>query len=231
MNSSTLVVAPTIDLLHQWYARLVNAFQTQIGVFYGGEKLIAPITVTTYHSAGGIIAEHGNAFKLIIFDEVHHLPAPSWGESALMAASPFRLGLTATYPEEHEQTDGRWRVDELIGPIVYTQRVDDLVGQQLAEYRTERLRIDLTPEERSRYDADFNVYATFFRSRNLQKTHGAQWFMELNRLSAFDKEARRAFLAHRRLVDLLASAEGKFRALEQLLREYNTEQISHFCRK
>ncbi len=226
---STLIIAPTIDLLHQWYARLVNSFQTDIGVFYGSEKIVQPITVTTYHSAGSIVAEQGNAFKLIIFDEVHHLPAPNWGEVALMSPAPYRLGLTATYPEEHEQTDGRWRVDELIGPIVFTQRIDDLVGNQLAEYRTERIRIDLTADERKRYESDFNIYTQFFRSRNLQKTHGAKWFMELNRLSAFDKDARRAFLAHHRIRELLAGAEQKFRVLEQLLQENSTEQALIFA--
>lgn len=228
-DCSALVVAPTIDLLHQWYARLVNAFKTEVGVYYGGEKTIQALTVTTYHSAGDLIAEQGNAFKLIIFDEVHHLPAPNWGEAALMSPAPFRLGLTATYPEENEQAEGRWRVDDLIGPILYTQKIDDLVGQQLAEYRTERIRIDLTPEERCRYEADYAIYADFFRKRDLVHTHGAQWLMELNRLSAFDPEARRAFLARRRIVDLLAGAEGKFAALESLLREYATEQTLIFA--
>lgn len=225
---STLVVAPTIDLLHQWYTRLVNAFETEIGVYYGGEKTLKPITVTTYHSAGDLVATHGNAFKLIIFDEVHHLPAPSWGETALMSPSPFRLGLTATYPEAHEQANGRWRVDDLIGAIVYSQRIDDLVGEQLAEYRTERIRIDLTPEERARYEDDFAVYAGFFRSRQLQRTHGRGWLLELMRLSAFDAEARRALLARNRLRHLLASAEGKLKVLDNLLREYSNERVLVF---
>ncbi len=227
-DCSTLVVAPTIDLLHQWYARLVNAFDTEIGVYYGGEKQIRPLTVTTYHSAGDLIAEHGNAFKLIVFDEVHHLPAPNWGETALMAPAPFRLGLTATYPEAHEQTEGRWRIDELIGPIVFTQRIDDLVGQQLARYRTQRIRIDLTSAEHKHYDADYAIYAGFFRSRQLQRSHGARWLMELMRLSAFDMEARRALLARQRILRLLAQAEGKFRLLDDLLREYVGEQALIF---
>lgn len=74
VQRSTVVVAPTIDLLHQWYARLVNAFDTEIGVYYGGEKNILPITVTTYHSAGDLIADYGNQFKLIIYDEVLTIP-------------------------------------------------------------------------------------------------------------------------------------------------------------
>ena len=69
VNRSTVVVAPTIDLLHQWYARLVNAFGAEVGVYYGGEKKVLPLTVTTYHSAGDLMAEYGNSFKLVIFDE------------------------------------------------------------------------------------------------------------------------------------------------------------------
>ena len=225
---SALIVAPTIDLLHQWYARLVNAFEIDIGVYYGGEKRIKPITVTTYHSAGDLIADSGSAFKLVIYDEVHHLPAPSWGETALMSPSPFRLGLTATYPEAHEQTDGRWRVDELIGPIVFQTRIEDLVGSRLAEYRTERVRVALTESERIAYDADYAIYAGFFRSRQLQKTHGGAWLMELMRLSAFDRDARRALLARQRILRLLAGSAGKLAALDKLLREYSHEQILIF---
>jgi superfamily II DNA or RNA helicase len=228
INRSVVIVAPTIDLLHQWYARLVNAFQIEIGVYYGGEKNIQSLTVTTYHSAGDLIANYGNTFKLIIFDEVHHLPAPSWGETALMSPSPFRLGLTATYPEDYEQANGRWRVDDLIGPIVYQTRIDDLVGERLAEYRTERIRVELTAEEREKYDADYAIYAGFFRSRQLQRTHGAGWLRELMRLSAFDTQARRALLARQRILRLVAGCEGKFAALDNLLREYGHERVLVF---
>ncbi len=228
VNRSTVVVAPTIDLLHQWYARLVNAFACEVGVYYSGEKKVLPITVTTYHSAGDLIADYGNTFKLIIFDEVHHLPAPSWGEAALMAPAPFRLGLTATYPEAHEQGNGRWRVDDLIGPIVYTKRVEDLVGQQLADYRTQRLRIDLSDAERAQYDANYAIYIGFVRSQQLQRRYGAGWLMELMRLSTSDPQARRALLARQRLLQLLSSCEGKFRALDGLLSEYDNEQVLIF---
>ncbi|MBV9257341.1 MAG: DEAD/DEAH box helicase family protein [Ktedonobacteraceae bacterium] len=228
VRRSTVIVAPTIDLLHQWYARLVNAFGIEVGVYYGGEKKVLPLTVTTYHSAGDLMAEWGNSFKLIIFDEVHHLPAPSWGEAALMAPAPLRLGLTATYPEAHEQSNGRWRVDELIGPIVYTKRVEDLVGQQLANYRTQRLRVNLSSDERAHYDADYAIYINFVRERQLPRRHGASWLMELMRLSTFDPQARRAFLARQRLLRLLASCEGKFILLDELLREYVAERILIF---
>ncbi|HKV02390.1 MAG TPA: helicase-related protein, partial [Ktedonobacteraceae bacterium] len=144
------------------------------------------------------------------------------------APAPLRLGLTATYPEAHEQTAGRWRVDDLVGPIVYTKRIEDLVGQQLAYYRTQRLRIDLSQEERARYDADYALYMGFVRSRHLQRLHGPAWLLELMRLSAIDPQARRALLARQRLLQLLASCEGKFTALEALLREYATERVLIF---
>ncbi len=224
---STLIVAPTIDLLHQWYARLANAFACEIGVYYGAEKRIQPITVTTYHSAGDLMAAWGNHFKLVIYDEVHHLPAPSWGETALMTPAPCRMGLTATYPEAHEQVDGRWSLTDLIGPIVYEKCIDELVGQQLADYRTERVRVDLTPDERQRYDAFYHVYATYFRSRNLHR-HGPHWWLELLRLSAFDSDARRAVLARQHLQRLLSAAENKLGALDKLLREHIHERVLIF---
>ena len=47
---STLVVVPTLDLLHQWYARLENGLGIPIGVWYGQEKRLEDITITTYPS-------------------------------------------------------------------------------------------------------------------------------------------------------------------------------------
>ena len=228
VNSSAVVLVPTTSLLYQWYALLTNVFQTEIGVYYGGEKRVLPLTVTTYHSAGDLIAEYGNTFKLFICDEVHHLPAKTWGEAALMAPAPFRLGLTATYPEEHEQTGGRWQLDELIGPIVFTQRLETLVGMQLAEYRTQRVRVDLTREERASYETLHETYLGFVRERGLQRTHGAGWLRELMRLSTGDPSARRAWLARRHLLNLLENCQGKLTALEALLREHAGERILVF---
>jgi superfamily II DNA or RNA helicase len=228
VRASTVILVPTTSLLYQWYALLTNVFQTEIGVYYSSEKRVLPVTVTTYHSAGDLIAEYGNSFKLLICDEVHHLPAKTWGEAALMAPAPFRLGLTATYPEEHEQTGERWRLDELIGPIVYTQRLETLVGKQLARYRTQRVRVDLTPEERATYEVLHENYLGFVRERRLQQKHGANWLRELMRLSVIDPLARRALLARRHLLNLLEGCQGKFAALDALLREHAGERILVF---
>jgi superfamily II DNA or RNA helicase len=225
---ATVVVAPTIDLLHQWYSRLTNAFQTEIGVYYGGEKKILPLTVTTYHSAGDLIAEAGNHFKCIIFDEVHHLPAPSWSETALMAPAPLRLGLTATYPDAQEQTNGRRSLEDLLGPIVYTKKIDELVGLQLAEYRTERIRVNLTAEERERYNRDHKLYTDYINSQRLPQRYGPDWLLELMRRSTQDLAARRALLARQHMLRLIGQCAEKFQALEALLHEYSQERVLIF---
>lgn len=227
VDRSTVVVAPTIDLLHQWYARLVNAFGCAVGVYYGGEKVVLPLTVTTYHSAGDLMAAYGNHFKLVIFDEVHHLPAPGWGETALMTPAPFRLGLTATYPTAQEQSNDRWQLDSLIGPIVYEKRLADLVGKQLADYRTERIRVDLTPAERQAYAAHNAVYTGYIRSQRLY-LRGPKWWLELQRRSATDPEARRAIVARQQIQRLLAGAQQKLAALDRLLREHLYEPVLIF---
>jgi superfamily II DNA or RNA helicase len=111
---------------------------------------------------------------------------------------------------------------------VYERRIDDLVGERLAEYRTERLRVDLTPDERARYDADYAMYAGYFRSNKLPGQYGAKWLAELQRRSAYERDARRALLARLRILRLLAGASGKFRVLNRLLSEHFHQQTLVF---
>ena len=92
----TLVVTPTIDLLNQWYDELALCFGVEVGLLGGGYYDIKPLTVTTYDSAYMNLDRLGNRFGLIVFDECHHLPGPTYGLSATCAIAPFRLGLTAT---------------------------------------------------------------------------------------------------------------------------------------
>jgi len=243
---STLVVVPTLDLLHQWYARLENAFRVSIGVWYGLEKQIEPITVTTYPSAWTHAETLGNQFKLLIFDEIHHLPAPSWHEIALMCAGPYRLGLTATYPDPGAERkrgekpgfsrktgglvdkDPTTLLDELVGPVIYRKHIDDLTGEQLAEYRTERIRVDLTPEERAAYDEAYAIYTGYVREAGLRERHGPAWWGEFTRRSAYQAEARRAKVAEVKLKEIIHQARGKLEVLDQLLREHRDQQMLIF---
>lgn len=77
-----LVVAPTLDLVRQWYDLLRRSFATEVGVVGGGSHDVKPITVTTYDSACLHMEHLGARFGLIVFDECHHLPGPSSAASA-----------------------------------------------------------------------------------------------------------------------------------------------------
>jgi superfamily II DNA or RNA helicase len=244
MGVSTLVVVPTLDLLHQWYACLENAFAIPVGVWYGQEKRLEPVTVTTYPSAWAHAETLGNRFKLLVFDEIHHLPAPSWHEIALMCAAPYRLGLTATYPEPQPEWEHRTKeqlrlfsssigdpaalLDELVGPVVYRKHIDDLTGEQLAEYRTQRIRVDLTPEERADYDAAYGVYTVYVREARLRERYGPNWWDAFTRRSAYQARARRAKVAELKLKGIVHQAQGKLDALDQLLREHRSQQMLVF---
>ena len=51
VNRSTMVVAPTIDLMNQWYDLLKDAFSCAVGILGGGYHELEDLTVTTYDSA------------------------------------------------------------------------------------------------------------------------------------------------------------------------------------
>ena len=83
----------------------------------------------------------GHRFGLIVFDECHHLPGPTYGLAATSAIAPFRLGLTAT-PERAD--NAHTHLDQLIGPIVFRREISQLRGQFLAEYRVMTLYVSLS---------------------------------------------------------------------------------------
>ena len=51
VGRNTLVVAPTIELMTQWYSLLVDAFAIEVGILGGGYHDLREVTVTTYDSA------------------------------------------------------------------------------------------------------------------------------------------------------------------------------------
>ncbi|MDH5791763.1 MAG: DEAD/DEAH box helicase family protein, partial [Candidatus Bathyarchaeota archaeon] len=93
---ATLIVVPTLVLADQWRHRLEEDFGLKVGAVGGGSRQVRAITVATYDSASIRADRMGNLFKLIIFDEVHHLPAESYRQIGLKYIAPHRMGLTAT---------------------------------------------------------------------------------------------------------------------------------------
>ena len=78
----TLVVTPKIDLMVQWARELEQSFGVAVGMVGAGEFNYQPLTVTTYDSAYIHLEKWANRYGLVIFDECHHLPGPSYMEAA-----------------------------------------------------------------------------------------------------------------------------------------------------
>src|SRR4028119_671617 len=65
---STLIVVPTIDLMHQWYAQLLATFpDAEVGLLGGGARDRTSILVATYDSAAIHAEALGNRYALLIF--------------------------------------------------------------------------------------------------------------------------------------------------------------------
>ena len=223
VERSTLVIVPTIDLMNQWYDLLTNAFDLEIGLLGGGYHEIQDITVTTYDSAYRYCSEYGNIFAFLIFDEVHHLPAPSFSHIPQMSIASRRLGLTATY----ERLDGMHEIlKELVGEVVYRKSIDELSGEFLSEYETIKLYVELTPQERKEYDREHQIYLNFLRDQNIQ-LFGRRW-SEFVKLSANNPDARRAMLAYNRAKSIALGAEEKMKILESLLKQHCKDRVIIF---
>jgi len=221
---SALVVAPTLDLVRQWYDLLTASFGGPVGVVGGGEHDVQPLTVTTYDSLY-LHAEHlGARFGLLVFDECHHLPSPAYSLAARAFLAPFRLGLTAT----PERTDGReHELEALIGALAYRKDIVELSGDYLAAYETERVSIELSPEERALHDAERAIYRAFVTSHGIRMSQPSGWG-EFILLSTRSAEGRRAMAAYHKQRAIAFAPRAKLDYLEHLLHVHRGDRAILF---
>ncbi len=220
----TLVVTPTIDLMQQWYGVLASSFDMEVGLIGGGYHEPLPVTVTTYDSAYIHMDRLGSRYGLVVFDECHHLPGPSYLLAADSLIAPFRLGLTAT-PEREDGEE--WRLDAALGPIVYRQEIKELAGQYLAAYETTKIWVRLTKEERERYQESRAIYRDFLTAKNIRIGGAGGWARFLTATSQ-SEEGRRAFLAYREQKTIAQASTAKIRALERLLIQHSRDRVLVF---
>jgi DNA excision repair protein ERCC-3 len=161
VGQSTLILTTNRTSVNQWRRELLartHVREDQVAEYTGGAKDIGPITVATYQMLthrpdrdGGF--PHMRLFNqrewgLIIYDEVHLLPAPVFRATAEIQARR-RIGLTATLVRE----DGRESdVFALIGPKKYDAPWRDLERRGwIAEAQCTEIRVGLPEEERMTY--------------------------------------------------------------------------------
>lgn len=128
LQTNTLVLTTNTVAVRQWCREVLDKTdlgEAQVGEYTGEQKQIRPVTVATYqiltHRKGKLdpfthldLFDRGG-FGLIVYDEVHLLPAPVFRATAGIQARR-RLGLTATLVREDGRAD---EVFSLIGPKRY----------------------------------------------------------------------------------------------------------------
>ena len=206
INSPTLIVVPTLDLIKQWTQILSQSFNIEIGNIGGGTENIQAITVSTYDSAYIKAPSIGNKFLLIVFDEVHHLPAPSYRQIAETYVAPFRLGLTATLErEDHLDADFPY----LIGKTTFRITANELAkNNYLANYVIERKQTFMSEEEYQKYKENMTLYHTCLRKIGL-KMNSYNSFKRLIMISSRNNLARRALVARNKAIDIALNSRSK----------------------
>ncbi|MCC6190433.1 MAG: DEAD/DEAH box helicase [Anaerolineales bacterium] len=161
LQTATLILTPSTVAARQWIAELLDKTTLtleEIGEYSGLEKEIRPVTIATYQivsyrSRRSQAFPHFSLFDredwgLIIYDEVHLLPAPVFRITADLQARR-RLGLTATLVREdgHEKD-----VFSLIGPKKYDVPWKVLEKQGwIATAECHEIRLNLPADQRLEY--------------------------------------------------------------------------------
>ncbi|HEX6683843.1 MAG TPA: DNA repair helicase XPB [Candidatus Limnocylindrales bacterium] len=158
-SATTLILVTNTVAGRQWRRELLartSLTDAEIGEYSGEKKEIRPVTIATYQvltvKRGGVFP-HLNVFDardwgLIIYDEVHLLPAPMFRFTADLQARR-RLGLTATLVRE----DGKeGDVFSLIGPKRFDAPWRDIESQGwIAPADCTEVRVTLSDDERMAY--------------------------------------------------------------------------------
>ncbi|MFI7277717.1 DNA repair helicase XPB [Streptomyces sp. NPDC049879] len=158
-RSTTLILVTNTVSARQWKSELVkrtSLTKDEIGEYSGTRKEIRPVTIATYQvltTKRKGVYPHLELFDsrdwgLIVYDEVHLLPAPVFKFTADLQARR-RLGLTATLVRE----DGRESdVFSLIGPKRFDAPWKEIEAQgYIAPADCVEVRVDLTESERLAY--------------------------------------------------------------------------------
>jgi len=161
LGRKTLVITTNLTAVRQWQDELLDKCriaESDIGEYTGARKDIQSVTVTTYQILTYRRSKteefvhfelfSSNDWGLIIYDEVHLLPAPVFRVTADIQATR-RLGLTATLVREDEKED---EVFTLIGPKRYDVPWKVLERQGfIAEASCTEVRVALEEDDRMRY--------------------------------------------------------------------------------
>ena len=185
-KATTLILVTNTVAARQWRNELLlktSLTEDEIGEYSGSKKEIKPVTIATYQvlttKKGGVYAHldlfDSHDWGLIIYDEVHLLPAPVFRFTADIQ-SRRRLGLTATLVRE----DGmEGEVFSLIGPKRYDVPWKEIEAQgYIAPAECIEVRVNLTDAERLLYATSEPEHRYRTCATTLTKTNVAKFIAE-----------------------------------------------------
>ena len=223
VGRSALCLVPTRVLLDQWHREISGFYRGTVGRLGDGERTIAPVTVATFESAYRHMQSLGNRFCMLVIDEAHHFGGRVRDEALEMSIAGIRLGLTATPPEEAEAA-GRLAV--LIGPVVYELVISDLAGSFLANFDLMTVSVDLSMQERRRYDEAMALFSPVFK-RFRAVSPSSDW-RDFMRYAARTPQGRRALDARSRAQKIIAFPRAKAEALRMLMKQHQRSRVLVF---
>ncbi len=172
-KTNTLILVTNTVSARQWKSELLKRTtltEDEIGEYSGSLKEVKPVTIATYQilttkrksEYAHLALLNANDWGLIVYDEVHLLPAPIFKMTADLQARR-RLGLTATLVRE----DGKeGDVFSLIGPKRFDAPWKEIEAQgYIAPAACFEVRVDMQDEERLNYaiasqDERYRIAAT-----------------------------------------------------------------------
>jgi len=209
----TLILCTNVAAVHQWISELIDKTflkREDIGEYTGIKKEIRPVTITTYQiltyrKSKNAPFEHMNLMQvknwgLIMYDEVHVLPAPVFRATTEIQAKR-RLGLTATLIREDGLEEDTF---SLIGPKCYDVPWKELEQKGfIAEAICYEIRLPFPQSNKIEYDnatdraqfriASENLYKDIVVKKIIEDYHGepilviGQYINQLRRIASLLK--------------------------------------------
>lgn len=224
-----LMLVPRVVLVEQNYKRLIRyGIQPEkIGKYFGEQKDIQEITISTYHSAVSNLDIVKRA-DMVILDEVHLVSTTARSFSRIFDiisnSNKALLGLTATIDE----ADPKNQIIMTTIPPARKYLIKDAVTDgRLARPIINSLKVNLTDQEQKTYDE----YSRKIKTISARfKRYNAEAMMELAKQGGFPSwQAKAWFLNVRKRKRLLASAENKIAtAVELIMTKHPSQKVMVF---
>ncbi|MEM2253291.1 MAG: DEAD/DEAH box helicase [Desulfurococcaceae archaeon] len=212
VSKRALIVTFTKEQMFQWkdmIAKFLNISRGYVGLFYGEDKSISQITISTYQSAYKNINVLGKYFSLLIVDECHHLPADKFKAIAVGCIAPYRLGLSATVVRE----DGRHtELFPLMGGVIYHKSASELSSMgYLAKFKVITVKVRPTKDEIDEYFELRKKYKSIVGDKRFDEV------LELAKIG--NAKAIEALRIHSKMRMLIAFSKSKIEKAVEIVRE------------